>query len=329
MKAESIDRRFMRVVLSMAAAPSKRAGCASLLECLTSGIAVLNRRRTQTLTLAALAVIAGWQGFAPRTASAQLSRGYDQIAPSSASGEERNRQSNLRVMEVQMKPMRMLWVDVTNPKTGAKERRQIWYLVYRAITRPTPGRTDETDTKPVNVVDDPPKPVEFMPEAILTTYDDPANPVPDHVYHDEILPEVLAAIRTVEQRPAAMYQRRPIADSLSVIQPFPEPVAETAAPEEQDWVYGVFVWSNVDPETDFFSVTLRGFSNGFDASKTGPDGKLQPWRKVIVQKFTRRGDRFDPNSREFEFSGEPQWTYQPDEIQWGQWTPATKNAAAN
>jgi hypothetical protein len=267
------------------------------------------------LALAALSLC----GACPRQASAQLTRGFDQVAPALATGEERNRQTDLRVMEVQFKPMRMLWVDVTNPKTGQKERKLVWYLVYRALTRPAEGRQDASDTKPVNALDPPPKPVLFMPEAVLTTYDDPANPVPLAMHADEILPEALAAIRSVEQRPAAMFERRKIEDSLSVIQPFPDPVAPDAPPEEQDWIYGVLMWSGVDPDTDFFSVTLRGFSNAFDASQPGPDGNPHPWRKVLVQKFTRRGDRFDPTQKEFEFSGEPEWIYQPDETQWGQW----------
>ena len=78
-----------------------------------------------------------------------------------------------------------------------------------------------------------------------------------------------------------------------------------------DWIYGVATWRNIDPETDFFSVTLRGFSNGYEI-RPGPDGNPVVWRKSIVQKFTRRGDRFDPTQREFALDGEPQWVYLPD-----------------
>lgn len=277
-------------------------------------------RCRKSLAFCLLAAVAG--DLAARPAAAQVTRGFDQIAPAFANGEERSRQSDFRVMEVQLKPMRMLWVDVTNPRTGRKEKKLVWYLVYRALTRPSPGRTDDSDTRPVNVVDAPPKPVMFMPEAILTTYDDPARPVPVEVHHDVLLPEALAALRAVEQRPAGMFQKRKIEDTVSVVQPFPDAVAEDAAPEQQDWIYGVFLFTDVDPDTDYFQVMMRGFSNGYDASKTGPDGNVQPWRKVLVQKFIRRGDRFDPTHREFQFSGEPEWIYQPDETQWGQWTPA-------
>lgn len=264
------------------------------------------------------AACAAWGSVA--CADDPLPRGFSQRLPAYATGEERNRQVDLRVMEVQFKPMRMVWVELTDPRTGQKSRQEVWYLVYRAVTRPTPSRADDTDTRPLNVVDPPPKPVSFMPEFVLTTYDDPANPVPLANHLDQIQPEALAAIRTIEQRPATDFERRSIENGLSVIQPFPAPTPEDAAPEDHDWVYGVATWTGIDPETDFFQVTMRGFSNGYEL-RPGPDGDLQPWRKVIVQKYIRRGDRFDPNQSEFEFDGGPQWDFQPDETLWKSWAP--------
>lgn len=254
----------------------------------------------------------------------ELPRGFAKRLPAYASGEERNRQTDLRVMEVQFKPMRMIWVELTNPQTGKKERQAVWYLVYRAVTRPTPARADETDTRPINVVDPAPKPVDFVPEFTLTTYDDPKNPIPAAIHQDQIQPEALAAIRAVEQRPASQFTKRGIEHGLSVIQPFPNAIAEDAPPEEQDWVYGVATWTGIDPKTDFCSVTMRGFSNAFDV-RPGPNGEAQPWRKVLVQKFTRRGDEFDPTHWEYEFDGDPQWDYQPDATQWTNWSPAAAN----
>jgi hypothetical protein len=260
-----------------------------------------------------------------RPTAAQVDRGFSQVIEAYASGQERNRQTDFRVMEVQFKPMRMIWVDITDPKTGEKERKEVWYLVYRAMTRPTPGRPDETNLKPQNVVDPAPKRVTFMPEFILTTYDDPENPIPLEIHLDKVLPEAVKAIRVVEQRPANVFQTRKIESTLDVAQPFPDPIATDAPLEQQDWIYGVATWTGIDPETDYFTVTMRGFSNAFDM-RPGPDGTLQPWRKVIVQDFSRRGDRFDPTLREFEFRGEPQWAYQPDETNWNEWTPPERVA---
>ena len=272
-------------------------------------------RRSLLAGLAALSLV--------RPTAAQeveLPRGFAMRLPAYATGEERNRQRDLRVMEVQFKPMRIVWANVTNPRTGQKERQEIWYLVYRCITRPTPARADETDTRPLNEVDQAPKPVDFMPEMVLTTYDDPANPIPLANHLDQIVPEALPAIRTVEQRPAYAFANRSIEHGLSIVQPFPAPTPEGTPPDEEDWIYGVAMWTGIDPETDYFQVTMRGFSNAYEL-REGPNGGEQPWRKVIVQRFARRGDRFDPNQREFEFQGIPNWTYQPDETVWSEWSP--------
>jgi hypothetical protein len=56
-------------------------------------------------------------------------------------------------------------------------------------------------------------------------------------------------------------------------------------------------------------VILDGFTNGYE-KRTNANGQDELWRKVLVQKFARPGDRFDPNQAEFGFSGKPTWEYQ-------------------
>jgi len=89
------------------------------------------------------------------------------------------------------------------------------------------------------------------------------------------------------------------------------------------------MWQGVDATTDFFTIYMTGFSNGYIVRK-GPDGKPLAWRRTIEQQFWRPGDRFD--EREYEFrrrrrpkseaksKGEktpqvddgPRWIYRPD-----------------
>jgi hypothetical protein len=146
------------------------------------------------------------------------------------------------------------------------------------------------------------------------TYDDPATEIPNQTYMDQVLPEAVVAINKVEShRPDDVL----LSDTVSIIQPVPEATAEGA--ENEEWMYGVATWRNVDPETDFFSVILSGFSNGYEI-REGPGGEPVRWRKVLVQKFSRRGDRFDPTQIEFRFEGPGRWTYQPEEA------PATQQA---
>lgn len=249
----------------------------------------------RSLTFGTIATLALCCSLAPRPAAAQqLTRGFDQIAPAQAFGEELNRQRDLWVMEVQFKPMRMVVVNITDPKTGETAPEQIWYLAYRTVNRPVTVRVAD-DTEPVNTLDPLPGPRMFLPKFTLITYDDPNTEIPSQITVDEVLPEAVEAIRRIE--------RAPLQDSVSVVQNLPEPVPHDQV--EVPWVYGIATWRGIDPETDFFKIVLHGFSNGYE---TRGD---QTWRKVLVQRFSRPGDRFDPNQTEFFFTGKPQWTYLP------------------
>jgi hypothetical protein len=233
------------------------------------------------------------------TAQDVVTRGFDQVAKSVASYNEVNRQRDIQVMEVQIKPMRIVFVPVTD-KDGQQRLEQVWYLVYRAINRPLRVEvTDESD--PVNVLDPLPGPAQFVPSLTLVTHDDPKTEIPIQILPDEIIPAALAEIRKIEGDE--------VLDCVEVTQDFPKPVDPDA--DEQPWIYGVAMWRNVDPETDFFKVIFRGFSNGYERTDDNPSGIA---RKVVVQKFKRPGDRYDPNLREFSYDGAPFWAYQPDKL---------------
>ena len=57
-------------------------------------------------------------------------------------GAEDGHMSDIWVFEVRYKPLRMIRVNVTDPKTGEKSRELIWYLVYRAVLRPQERRVE-------------------------------------------------------------------------------------------------------------------------------------------------------------------------------------------
>jgi hypothetical protein len=234
------------------------------------------------------------------TAQAQVTRGFDRTAPAKMVNEEQVRQPDLWMMEVQFKPMRMVWIDGVNPQTGQATREQIWYLPWRAIRRPLVGR-EVPDVAPVNQLDPLPGPMQFIPQLTLVTYDNPQSEVPSQILPDVILPSAMEQIRRIE--------RANILNSVDVVQNLPEATPVDA--EEQNWIYGAATWRGVDPETDFFKVIFSGFSNGYEA-KTADDGAKQIWRKVILQRYARPGDRYDPNQREFQFVGQPEWAFQPD-----------------
>lgn len=246
------------------------------------------------------AALLGALAVAPRFVAAETTRGFDQIAASTATLTEQNRQRGLWVLEVQMKPMRMVWVDLPTADGGSR-RDQIWYLAYRATNRPL-LRPEGDDTEPVNELDPVPQKPLFIPELTLVTYDDPARQEPVQALRDVVLPPAVAAIN---QREAHRPGEPVLKDTVSVIQPVPDAAADDA---DAQWIYGVATWRGVDPDTDFFKVILDGFTNGYE-KREGADGQPELWRKVLVQEFVRPGDRFDPNQAEFGFAGKPKWEY--------------------
>jgi hypothetical protein len=70
------------------------------------------------------------------------------------------------------------------------------------------------------------------------------------------------------------------------------------------------MWRNVDPDADFFSVFMQGFSSGYRQT-TGPDGKPLIWRKTIMHEYWRPGDEAEQREREIRRLDEPKPSDQP------------------
>lgn len=255
-------------------------------------------RRSLLLPLALLLTAPpafGQQGGRP----AALNRGFDATAPAIATAEELA-QGDLWVMQVDFKPMRLVRVETTDPKTGERRQELIWYLVYRAVNRPLKSPTQADGKTPVNNYDPPPGPPLLIPEFTLVTDDNSVQ----QVYPDVVIPEAEAAIAQREMRGAD--QRNVLKNSVEVVQPLPE-TGNTTRP-----IYGVATWRGVDPTTDNFRVYASGFSNGYKESK-GPNGEPLILRREIVLDFWRPGDEFDLTEREFQVRTQPRWIYRADE----------------
>lgn len=232
-----------------------------------------------------------------RAQQAQLSEGFQVTLDATATIKEMNAQNNLWVMEVTLKPMRMRWVELTDPQTGTKKKELVWYLVYKVVNRPLEARDQTVDLTPVNDDDPLPTPL-FVPEFTLVTNDE-GGP---EIYPDVVLAEAQADI--------VQREKRPLKNAIQIVGPVPPLTPKEA--KEENAIYGVAMWRGVDPDTDFFTVYLTGFSNGY-RTITGPDGKPLTARKTIMVEYWRPGDRFDPIETEFRLRGEPKWLYRPDE----------------
>ena len=86
------------------------------------------KMRLLVLTGVACAVLV----FSHSESAAQTSRGFKSVVESTATPQEFQLQDNPWTMEVHLKPMRMIQVDITDPVTKKTQRELIWYLVYRA-----------------------------------------------------------------------------------------------------------------------------------------------------------------------------------------------------
>ncbi len=93
----------------------------------------------------------------------------------------------------------------------------------------------------------------FVPVFTLRTDDITDDKPVQAIHQDVILPEAQAAIN---QREGRNYK-----NSVEIMQPVPP-----ATPEDQgdeNAIYGMAMFRGVDRETDFFTVYMAGFSNGY------------------------------------------------------------------
>jgi hypothetical protein len=214
---------------------------------------------------------------------------------------------NLWVMELQYKPIRMIRIDVRDPKTGQTNKELVWYMVWRGIRRDYTNYFVDADKEtiirqlrdpalqPENPKDPMAKMV-FAPHFTLVTEDSDDQ----EVYRDWVLPEVQAAI--------ARREGIRLQNSVQAIQPVPELAADE---KDQKLIEGVAIWRNVNPKTDYVGVFMTGFSNGYRIAK-GPGGETVLERKTAYQRFWRPGDEFEQDEQEFRIKGKPQWIYRPE-----------------
>lgn len=245
----------------------------------------------RSITCMALLVLTG-NALCPGSTQAQPPRRNEiRVAPFEE-GDERTRQDKLWILEVYMKPMRLIPVELTDPKTGEKKLEYVWYITYRAVPRTAKDRKDEK--APENTFDEPVSPQLFIPEFTLVVTDNDRNTV----YPDQIIPEALVAIN---KREKSNYQT-----SVGVVGPLPEATDPGAGTDNA--LQGVAMWKGIDPRADRYTVYMTGFSNGV-RKVDGPDGEPVIQAKTIMQKYVRRGDQFDQREVEIEPEGDPVWIY--------------------
>ena len=211
----------------------------------------------------------------------------------------------LWIAEVQYKPVRLMRLDIRDPKTGDVQKELVRYMVYRMILRdPTElagaetaelrRKLEDPNIDPVNTLDSTlPLPL-LLPRFILKTEDNDQS----ELYVDEINLEIQKAVFEREFGRRGLTMK--MLNSVEAIAEIGEPVPGDDKDALSKAVYGVAVWRNVDPQADFFSVIMSGFSNAYRIT-TNEKGNRIVEEKVVVQRFARPGDEFDQDEQEFRF----------------------------
>lgn len=234
-----------------------------------------------------------------RGQSDTLKRGFEVTAPAIASAEDMA-QSDLWVMQVDFKPIRLVTVELPDPQTGEMREETIYYIVYRAQNMPLQGPPTYPERVPVNNYDAPPGPALFVPEFTLVS----AEPQEVVGYSDVIVPK--AQKRIIEREMRGPHEGVPLKNSVDVVQPIQPPGSAGSQP-----IYGVAMFRGVDPTIDRFKVIASGFSNGFRKTN-GPDGKPLIQRRDILLSVWRPGDRYELDERDFRYDAQPQWIYRAE-----------------
>jgi hypothetical protein len=232
-----------------------------------------------------------------RAGAAEPAQGFTTVVGPNFTGEELRAHEDLWALEVDLKPIRLAYVQAVNPRTGEKSSEMVWYLVYKVVNRPVPKPPLGTESVPVNV-QDPLPPAICVPRATLVIEDpDIRGAVADSIV-PEALPEILRR------------ENLPLKTSVQMAGPLPKLTGSDS--KQEDAKYGVFMFRGVDPRTTAFSVYLSGFSNAYKIGKD-ESGKPMILRRTIHVPYKRFADRYDQFAKEIRQIGEPKWIYVPDE----------------
>ena len=238
--------------------------------------------------------------------------GFDFVAKPVATGEERQAQPDLWIFELEFKSLRMIEVPITDARTGTKRPQLVYYMVYKAINREIDRKQEDLDRRPVNDLGENPPAGFFVPEISLVATDNGKRTV----IKDSVIPEAQSVISRREGLR--------LLNSVEASQPIPPTVPNDA--ETSEGFYGVAISQAVPADTDYFTIFLAGFSNGYklvkgpvsyaDLKTRADDGNLlvsdQVWNGVLTEQWraaAQVGDLLRENKFPPDGAADQQWYY--------------------
>ncbi|UUO06350.1 hypothetical protein M4951_23755 [Blastopirellula sp. J2-11] len=213
---------------------------------------------------------------------------------------------NVWGLDFSFKPIRMIEVDVPQP-TGKMQRKTLWYMVFRVRNMGNPleatATTFETGDTLYEAVQasGSTAPIRFFPRFVLESSDQKKE------YLDRLVPVAMEPIAAREMGGTPLY------DTVSVSR-FDMPVSSE---EVDNGVWGVAIWEDIDPNTDYFSIYVDGLTNAYrwtdkpenvDPMKIGAHREYQT--KTLKLNFWRPGDRYNEHEDEIRFGVQGQVDYE-------------------
>ncbi|WP_146119180.1 hypothetical protein [Blastopirellula marina] len=213
-------------------------------------------------------------------------------------------------LEFSFKPVRMIEVGVPQP-SGKLQKKLIWYMVYKVTNHGEPLRRVPVKDKFDNVRYEvrkieglPSAPIRFFPRFVLEAQDTKVK----KEYLDRIIPAAMDVIAKRETGGTKLY------NSVEISR-FDIPVSTE---DEDNSIWGVVMWEDIDPETDFFSIYIDGLTNAFRWSDkdepvkadANPLDYRQYQQKTLKLNFWRPGDKIEQNEREIRFGAPGKLDYE-------------------
>ncbi len=186
--------------------------------------------------------------------------------------------SKVWVLDFKFKDPRVIKANV--PGRGQKV---CWYLWYQVANYSKEPHT-------------------FIPEFELVTQDSKTR------HPDQILPSVQDAIQQIED-PTNFLK---IKNSVTIAA---EPIPVSVPKATPKLVSGVAIWDDVDPESNVFTIFVKGLSNGWALSDpVRPGGPPVVRRKTLQLDFKRLGDKYVQRSEDVRFLQPAKWIYLGSEV---------------
>lgn len=205
----------------------------------------------------------------------------------------RDYRSTTWYLQFTFKPLRVVQVDLP-ADNGRLARKTVWYMVYRVKNvgghlKPVekPAEQGALPTAPdVQTVNDIGVPLHFFPKFTMEGEIEGQK----QVYLDKVMPLAVDVIRKRED------PNRRLFNSVEI---GAQPIKLSTATEDNS-VWGVATWVDVDPRIDFFSIYVTGLTNAYrwvdppKAFKAGdpPATGRQYTYKTLQLNFWRPGDEF-------------------------------------